>query len=437
MQRAIQAAILGTQRRAIDQELEKILTQLGIEREAATAERLLEGVSLLERLARSELPRPLVLNDSFTAIPKEKGEWPSPRAARALQLTLGDSYRLALPEILMYMEKASLLVPPHLLTSCLEIALAAQKADQTIFATQLFRLCGERGRWLAGQHPEWQELLPPSNWQEEFLRLGTPSQRATLLRRWREVEPNAAREALTEIWAPLFPKQQETLLPSLMVGLSSADTLFLKQALVPKRKQVRRTATKLLLSIPDSDAYQELVALAKTWLKVEGQSIAFQPHKMDLPVLDVYGLSDTKSSPESALLTHLPPQVWAGLTALKPAALLRSLSVAGQHLLQVLLRAIIHYRDPVWRLAFLQYLVRENRPQSELSKLTIKLYEQITPSEYQQLTDWAVKNVEQVFRPGSVLRTISLQVAHPWPDIFSKLVVEEFTTQLSYGRRSY
>jgi hypothetical protein len=106
-------------------------------------------------------------------------------------------------------------------------------------------------------------------------------------------------------------------------------------------------------------------------------------------------------------------------------------------LVQALLRAVIYYGPADWRMLLVRHFIYQDRPQAELSKLTNELYAQLTGEEYTDIVAWSLKNVEQVFRSGSVLRSISLQLEHPWPDQLSKLVVNEFTSQFSYGRSAY
>lgn len=400
----------------------------------------MEAIALLDRLKRQQIPAPLIATSALPKATHQAGKSPSPRAVRALELCLKDSYRMALPELMGLLNAHGFSTPPHLLPTVLELALAAQQAEHHVFSEQLLQLSGERGKWLAKQHPDWKRLLPNNNWQATFMATPQPAKKAALLRRWRKTEPEAAREALSDIWPNLSPKQQEQLIAALRVGLHPEDHSFLRAACLPRRKGVRNISAKLLL-LPgclDTELYAELKALASDWLELEKlPNIQFSVNKIDLPILDIYGFNDHKKHPFLSLLSNLPPRIWQEVTGLKPSLFLLKLGINGKATLEALLRAIIFYEDAEWRLAFLQFLIRQDRPQSDYSKLTQQLYDQITLQEYQQLCQWASKNVEQVFRIGSVLRYISTQNDFPWPTAFCKQLVQEFTEQFAYGRRTY
>lgn len=438
-QLATRAAVLGTHRQQLPVELVAAFPALGIREDAPPAEQLLEAIGLLDRLQRVLVPAAAVVPTVAAANHGiDQNHQPlSPRGVNALELALGDTYRLALPEVLELLRVHQYQLPPHFLPAVLDLSLAARKAGAHEFSEQLFALAGSHGNWLAAQHPDWQHLLPPANWAAEFKRIVMPSQRAELLRRWRAHAPAAARAGLEAEWASLNPKQQEALLPALYAGLSQEDAPFLHAALVPRRMEVRRIATLLLLEIPESDVYNQLRTLATNALKLDGPRTWFELDAASLEMLDAYGLSALKKSPAENVLAGLPPQLWLEVSGLKAAEFLPRLLTAGQQFGQALLRAVVHYQSPEWRTLFVRHFIYQDRPQSELSKLTEELYPQLTRQEYQDIVSWALKNTEQVFRPGSVLRAISLQLDHPWPDQLSKLVVNEFTSQFSNGRSSY
>lgn len=65
-------------------------------------------------------------------------------------------------ELLQVMAARDLVMPPHLLPELLDLA-----RRQNVWAGAILPVIGERGRWLAAQHPDWRKLLkdkpaPPS-----------------------------------------------------------------------------------------------------------------------------------------------------------------------------------------------------------------------------------------------------------------------------------
>lgn len=410
-------------------------TPLGIDPELPQAEQLLEAIGLLDRLRRTELPAPLTGKPA--AAPEElKGTTTlSPKAARALELALGPTYQAALREFLLRIKTKKAVVPAHLAVELLESAMTLHRIGKPHVAGQFFELTGNRGAWLAAQHPEWKQLLPPADFAADYAKLVMPSDQVALLRRWRQVDPDAARLALITNWKDKAPKQQQALLAALRTNLSEADIPFLQSCLPPRRKEVRRLATRLLLLLEEPNLKALFLEMAGSWLSGDsGTLLSADPDH--LPLLEDHGFYDKKIDPEASLIANLPPTYWKALTGRSPLDVVNRLLSIKKRWLPQWLDAVVFYDDPVFRLASSQYLLQLNVPQSELTKLTYEFYDQLSAEEYASLCNWGQKNVEQVYRNGSVLRQISLQLYHPWPDALCKSIITDFTTQLN-SRRAY
>lgn len=434
---AKRSLLLGTHRRALPEELTKVFPLLGIDQELPPNEQLLEAVGLLDRLRRTELPTPISGADTLAPEEAADSRQLSPKAARALELALGPTYQMALREFLRLMREKKILVPPHLIVKVLESATTLLRAGQPVLAGQFLGLTGNRGAWLAEQHPEWSALLPPANFAPGYAKLMMPSEKAAWLRRWRAKDPEGARLALVAEWDSLTPKQQETLLGALKVQLSAADIPLLQSALGPRRKDVRRLATRLLLQLGEPTVKELFLEMAGSWLTVSENGLKLSADPDHLPILQDHGLYDKKLGPEASLLANLPPSWWATLSNRSPLDTFSRLLVGQKNWLPALLDAIIFYDRPEDRLALCRYLLQLNVPQTELTKKTHELYELLSQEEYTILCNWAQKHVEQVYRNGSVLRQISLQLPYPWPDVFCKLLLREFTDQLNTRRAYY
>lgn len=429
--------LLGTHRRNLPQELTASFPSLGIDAALPANEQLLEAIGILDRLKRTELPPPVLGADTVAPLEAKGNDLLSPKAARALELTLGPTYQPALPELLGLMRESNLLVPPHLITKVLDTAATLQRVGQQQLANQFLSLTGNRGKWLAEQHPDWCQLLPLDDFAPEYKKLVMPSEKAACLRRWRNKDPEAARLALITEWDTLSPKQQVTLLEALKVKLSAADIPFLKTALQPRRKEVRRLATRLLLQLEEAETTALFQEMAGSWLDLTSGNIKLLADRDHLPILEDHGFYDKKLGLEASLLANLPPAWWSTLSPYRPLDAFSRLLVAQKAWLPALIEAVNFYDDSTSKQALCRHLLQLNLPQAELTKKTTELYALLTAAEYLELCQWGQKNVEQVYRTGSVLRHISFQCPHPWPSAFCKLLIREFTDQLSTRRAYY
>lgn len=409
---------------------------LGIEQDLTVAEQLLEAISLLDRLSRTEL-HPLVAGiERPTPPPKESGKILGPRGSRALELALENTYQAALPELSLLMESKGFGVPPHLIVKLLEAAYSLNRTGATIAGQQFLALTGQRGKWLAKQHSEWSDLLPPDDFASNYRKLVMPSEKKALLERWRKDDPEAARLGLAETWEKQTPKQQESLLPALRINLSAADIPFLRNALVPRRKAVRNLASRLLLLAGEETITELFTEIASSWLSGVEQ-MQLSPDPTHFPILEDYGCYDKKQGPAYSLVANLPPDCWANLMQTSQTDAFGRLLMIKKALLPALLDAVVFYQDAASQQALCRHLLQMDLPQSDLTKKTQDLYELLTPEAYADLCDWGLKNIDQVFRSGSVLRHISLQVAYPWPDAFCKLLIREFLDQMNSRRTFY
>lgn len=122
---------------------------------------------------------------------------------------------------------------------------------------------GERGRWLAAQHRDWQAQLDKlvvteldraillRDWEE-----GSTAQRCRALAQLRRQDPAQARDWLGAVLAKEKAEQRQALVAVLAEGLSKADEPLLEGLLDDRSQAVRREVANLLAQLPDS-AYME------------------------------------------------------------------------------------------------------------------------------------------------------------------------------------
>jgi Family of unknown function (DUF5691) len=180
------------------------------------------------------------------------------RATVVLHDVLRDSPAV-LPEALARLGAAGLRLAPTLLPEALSLRRPELRAA-------LVPVLGERGMWLARQHPDWAWVLADApedvaerqrRWEE-----GSPAERLAALRRERAMQPDVARGWLEATWKQEKADARASLLSALEVGLGPADTALLESALEDRSQAVRAAAAGLLSRLPTSAFAQRQVERA-------------------------------------------------------------------------------------------------------------------------------------------------------------------------------
>lgn len=187
--------------------------------------------------------------------PPEASPVASEQAGRCLQLIPEYPPEMRQPllqEWLNTLAARGRLVPPAYLPTLLNYAMVESAAQSRLPA-----VIGERGRWLARLNPDWRFALSAeptadlaeleARWQE-----GSRAERLAWLRQLRALDPPRGLALLMSTWKQDRAADRAVLLVELASGLNMADEPFLEQALEDRSKEVRATATDLLLQLPDS-----------------------------------------------------------------------------------------------------------------------------------------------------------------------------------------
>lgn len=426
----LQTAILGLHRQPLTEELAVFFAHLGIDQELSAAEQLLEAAALADRLGRGVCQ---TKQPPTKTLPSQEERLPTNLLRAALPLCLSDTYRPALSELLGIFERRRLVVAPEHLAATLSLATSLRTSNADL-AARLLQVAGPRGRWLAAQHPEWVKLLPPPDWAVAYEGLDKPSDRTALLARWRKEVASAARQHLQKKWNTLNPKQQETMLPALRVGLSTEDADFLAAARLPKRQGVRQLASQLLLELPDHPLRALVAQAAAESCLSSSAGYQFTLSPLAIQLLQEAGYAAKKGEEVADFFVFVPPALWAKVLGTEPLAFIRLLALSKSALMHPLLKAIIAFREAPWRLAYGQWLLEQDQPQQDYSAITAQLYEQLRPEEYQQLAERALRQIEGAARKGSVLRYMSQVLPYPWPNALSQVAIQEFL-DLARSRR--
>ncbi|WP_225724976.1 MULTISPECIES: SWIM zinc finger family protein [unclassified Nocardia] len=274
------AALLGTARRNADAtQLAAPVARAAAGLTADPALRLLETAALDGLFARGGI------STRSTPIPEPAAEDHRRRLPDDAAASLGSMLRDRspfLPEWFAAAEPHDYRAPDELCGQLLEYARTSADSRDP-----LLRLAGERGRWLAAQHPEWRTLVRPETPSDEIWRFGSPPERITWLTRLRAAEPESALTALTETWPKESGPVKAELLAVLAEGISAADEPLLETALDDRRADVRRTAAGLLALLPDSAFAHRMVERAQAWVpSPHGHRIAIVAHRLAVELPD-------------------------------------------------------------------------------------------------------------------------------------------------------
>ena len=269
----VSSALLGTERRPVRfEELPpKIREQLG--------EGGLLDAAALATLYKRAGRTPLEELEPLPAAVGEDRPLPRPAAVRRLAAMLTGFQTTALGEWLRAADERGWGVPPEHLP-----ALADYARGRAQYRPLVVRAAGRRASWLADLNPEWR-FLHEAVVESNDLRIwthGNATQRRSWLRSFREQDPDAAREALREVWPTEPAPTRLDYLGLLAEGLSPADEEFLESALDDRSKEVRRTAATLLARIPGSQYGERMAQRVWSHLQVSDGIISVTlPTKVD------------------------------------------------------------------------------------------------------------------------------------------------------------
>ncbi|HEV8173921.1 MAG TPA: SWIM zinc finger family protein, partial [Actinoplanes sp.] len=174
-------------------------------------------------------------------------------------------------------------VPPEALPALLD----AGRRNAAI-RTDLGRVAGRRGTWLAGIRMDWRWLLDeapgagvaddPAVWQE-----GSSGERLAYLVRLRGTDAAAARELLEKSWAAESSEDRVRFIAALEIGLSPTDDTFLDRALDDRRREVREAALELLRLLPGSSLGRRMAVRAEAAVRLERRAFGRDRLLVDPP----------------------------------------------------------------------------------------------------------------------------------------------------------
>lgn len=304
---------------------------LGADSVAAPLQDVLTGADYPLRLWHLVAAHDLVQRAGFAPAPAGASALPCPdgptcprSAERVLQMIMQGVHANQLHNWLALARRHGMALPHGMLTPLLELG-----TQQPALRAALAPVLGQRGHWLAAQHPDWATQYsggadPAGHWE-----LGTLAERSAALTAMRREDPAAALAALVAAWPQEPLENRLALLPTLAIGLNLDDEAFLESALDDKRKEVRTMAQKLLTALPGAQLVERCKARLAGVLAYAAPALAVTlPDTCDKAMKrDGIGLETHRGLGEKAgwlvdLLRCVPPARWSASWLLTPRQVL-------------------------------------------------------------------------------------------------------------------
>jgi hypothetical protein len=391
---------------------------------------LWEQAATLDLLERAAHPWPKFTGELPPPAPAMAGKACSWRSVMHLDAMLKGHHAAALPEFIRLLRQHQRKLPPTALPQLLEEALTSAAHWQL-----LEPVIGERGRWLARQHPVWSELLGEwdgSNWPT----VADDQEQLKYFQALRQQEPDTAREQLAAHWESFPIKNQARLLLVLATRLSLADEDFLHPLLKAGRKEIRESAAQLLSQLPESRYVRDLQAEAAAILSFQDGSWT-----LNLPRLVPEHVKQQGISPQgralslglvrnwfTQLLARIPLSFWTDYSGQAAASILRQWLALpdGLMLIQAAAESLLRHPDEDWTRALIRYWLDSNNENLWQQKAARQLLEQASSKTFNDcLLPWLTQYGPLVPEESLVAYWLSMG-KHSWSSRLSRIVIEGF-----------
>ncbi len=270
-----------------------------------------------------------------TKAPAETQQLLGPQGRALLKRVLASPHLRThlLRDYLRQLAEHSRLVPPPLLPGVLDWLQAEKSAARPLLAP-----LGERGRWLAAQHADWQFLLtadPAAGSTEADWHTGALPQRQLFLENLLRTDPTRAARLLADT-LPQEPAATQAVLLSTLAALPAAAPLptefgpVLTPLLASRAKEVRQTAARWLAHTADSPLLPRLWVRAEPLLRLKRKLLGSNTLEITLPTWAADWQRDgieqksadysggEKAGQLGQLLALLPPSRWAATWEVSP-----------------------------------------------------------------------------------------------------------------------
>ncbi|MEL7421373.1 MAG: DUF5691 domain-containing protein [Bacteroidota bacterium] len=404
-----------------------------------TPSQLLELAGKTHLLAKGAASLPQWTEAIPAPPPATEGKACSWRSVQHLQLILNGHHERALPEFIRLLGQHKKRLPAESIPALLD-----QCTETPALWSLLQPLLGKTEYWLIRQHPHWSRLLPQLSALDDWP-TGIGKEQYELLAAYRQADPEAARDSLSDHWLNLDHRAQARVLPALAVNLSPADEAFLQHCLSSKRKEVRVAAGDLLTRLPESALVEQLFLLASEVLQFQGKQLKLKLPEHIPGVSKEYGIYPTGSKMPGGLkvnwlqqvLSRIPISRWTGQWKISAFELVQLMTQTERSLplLQALNESLMRFPEEEGQQALIRWWLLGGQEVLWNNKKAKALLPQTTADFFNQsLTKWLEQFGPLV--PADTLPAYWLSTStHPWTTQLSKIVVLGFQDVIQ-GRRT-
>jgi hypothetical protein len=335
-------------------------------------------------------------------------------AARYVGLAFEERPSLA-PEVLDLVRRSGRRLPDEWLPELMALASRTDDAD-----TAIVDLGGTRAAWLARTFPQlagdaWWGMA--EDWDEAWASAQSGAARAALVRRFRQLDPARAGLSLATWWPELASEDRARVLSALEANLDPADEPFLTLALEDRRVDVRRTAARLLVLLPDSALTHRLENQARPSLSSGGRLRKSLKASLPAPSEEYETLGFTgRPAPgygERAwllrqILAHVRPVRWNDWLQADAARLVdqATRSDEARPLLEAWIEATGRFGDPDWAAAILR-----NKTVPEKTTTNVgQALDGLSPADRALAVADSAANLDPLLLAG-----VAAAVPAPWP----------------------
>ncbi len=364
---------------------------------------------------KKEALEPLVLEEeSLAPCP--------PAAARMLRQILGGSHMPALPEFLRLAVLHKKALPPACLPTIIFLFF-----EKKLDWPSLHPALGERGRWLAAQHPDWKNLLFQNEPTTADFWEGKLPERLLFLKKLRSENPDEARALLQKTWGEEPWEHRAQFVAALETGLSAADEPFLEAAISDKRKEVRRQAIRLAGRVEGGRFAAQLFRLAAdsvVFEKKTGKIEAFL--NRDSPNAAILQVLESSAAPKIAALDHavlmeilaaVRPENWEVHFAEGPEKLVRLFDEAG--IVLPVMEAARSFSSQNWLAALLDFWAKEPGRPAWNSPVWAEVLAELPPEVFDRKIGQAFSDRHFLLENNSPLLVALVCTGHFWSERFT------------------
>ncbi|MGB1216669.1 MAG: DUF5691 domain-containing protein [Saprospiraceae bacterium] len=354
----------------------------------------------------------------------------SPASIKHLYMVVDGAFELALPEFLHHLGLNKKCLPPEILPDLLEQSLASQDLWQ-----KLQKSIGDRGWWLIQQNPDWFPLLPK---QEKPWDDASNEERLSIWEKQWLDQPYDALNLLEETWSSESNNQRLAFLKVLEKNLSPDAEIFLESLLDDRRKEIRKSAVRMLAQIPDSQFSKRTFKRLSELMEIKTSKSKGDLLQVQLPdQLDDEMIRDgidprvqwfkggVKASRLGQMVAMIHPKLWEEQfkkDAAEIVNLFRS-SDWGELLLQAVIEAAVLHKDENWTAALLLFKIENQHIQQWQNLNTNRLIEQVSDKIFNTVATKGMEQNQGLLEEGSPVTYMLKNCACLWSDELTELVI--------------